>query len=241
MKSLKLIGYRVMYLILSVLALFWVWPALLFRGYARSVVYNGIWQLDKKKWLGRFWQRNPLWFEGRKYVPPGIILGVTHHGVTLQGFTKFRKISKLEFWFVVLVLWWPLDDCANFDMTDAGLVNSIKVGRDGWMNWDKRTRVHEPLFTVFTLLPFLALPWAPFVFCLITFMLLLVFPYRYVLPEMKEGDMVFGNAFDLGDNRAQNSLCKARYTWWQKMFAVAVWTARNPGQNWKYMWVKKYQ
>lgn len=112
------------------------------------------------------------------------------------GFIQYRKVNWLQI-IVAFSLWMWQDDDSNEDTTDAGYCNSISIGGSGWRaNGVDRSKG------------------------------ILNFLYGKLLPKYNEGDVQFGNTFDLGDIRAKAPY----YNFW----ANWVWTRRNRAMNMKY-------
>ena len=124
-----------------------------------------------------------------------------------KGFVRRRMtgVSKLEFYLVVFFIFGWLDPDANDDLTDIGYINSIKVGGFGYRTGGS-DRSKDFLF------------W-----------------YRRWLPEFKEGDVVYGSAFDLGDVRVQHSFLKTKFTRVEKFFCIYSWASRNSGMGFQYL------
>jgi hypothetical protein len=78
----------------KVFGLVWYWFVVWFRGYARNTVYNYILQNGIK--LKRLEERNP------------------------KPFIKYRKVSKLEYYLVVFLIWGWVDDDSNCDTFSYG-------------------------------------------------------------------------------------------------------------------------
>ena len=123
----------------------------------------------------------------------------------LRGFIKYRKVSKLQFYLVAFFVSGWTDPDCTEGFTDIGYINTIKVGATGYRT-GKVDRSKNILF------------W-----------------YRRWLPEFKEGDVVFGSAFDLGDVRGQYSFLDAKFTRTQKFFCIYSWAARNPAMGFQYI------
>ena len=113
--------------IIKVIGLFWIYPCIYFRAYARNVVYTYILERNKYNLLGRLWERKPValsskWALLRK---KNIIYGKQ---LEYDGFIKYRKVSAVKFYLVVFFIWGWLDDDANHDTTDLGYMNSWLIG-----------------------------------------------------------------------------------------------------------------
>lgn len=96
----------------KVFGLFWYWFVFPFRAYARSVVQNYALQ-QKYVPIRRLRERFPI------IIDNGWMLRDVHN-VGSNGYVSYRKVSKLEFWLVVFLLWGWLDDDSNEDTYDAG-------------------------------------------------------------------------------------------------------------------------
>ena len=121
--------------------LIWILLTYRFRAYARNVVYNYVLQhelngLDgRKKWLGRLWERLPVKTIASLDTKRGWILqGHLVHPIKRFGFLEYRKVSKLEFYLVVWLIWGWLDDDSNQDTTD--IPHCDQVAHD-WKQWWK--------------------------------------------------------------------------------------------------------
>ncbi len=91
---------------------------ILFRGYARNVVYNYVLQNDI--YLQRLLER-PIVPEFKKYV-------ILPYHRTHGGFIKYRKISWIEYKLVYWLIWGWLDDDSNEDTYDKGYNKTIING-----------------------------------------------------------------------------------------------------------------
>lgn len=99
---------------IKVIGLVWVYPCIPFRSYARNVVYNYVLNRDKRQWLSRLWQREPMlepYYEGHA------LYGSKVHPVPMDGFVHSRNVSTIEFYFVVFFIWGWLDDDSEHDTT----------------------------------------------------------------------------------------------------------------------------
>jgi len=162
----------------KVWGLWWVFVAIPFRGYARSVVYNYVLQNNRRDWLGRLWQRSPCWsFDYRGWVMTGHVFGhlmpdqfgfvANRSGLALCPLCKRKNVSKVEFYLAVFLIWGWLDDDANEDTTSRGFIDSFKPGGERDNNWQVK-----------------------------------VFGQRLTGIDMS--GVVYGSAFDLGDVRARH-------------------------------------
>jgi hypothetical protein len=98
MKYVYYISLVLFTLFRKVFGLFWYWVVVWFRGYARNTVYNYI--LANSIDLKRLNERNP------------------------KPFIKYRKVSKLEYYFVVFLIWGWLDDDSGADTFSKGHNNT---------------------------------------------------------------------------------------------------------------------
>jgi len=112
--------------IIKFIGLVAIWWAIPFRAYARSVVYNYVLENNKTNQLSRLWQRDPkeFQFEGHGYWRLHDIV----HNVGKNGYIKYRKVNKFQFWFILITVWIWLDDDSNHDTTDLGYIESWYTG-----------------------------------------------------------------------------------------------------------------
>lgn len=107
----------------KVLGLFLFWPAMLFRGYARNVVFN--YKLNNGLWLKRLYER-PMSRQQNKIFNSQITIHPYHE--TAGGFISTRYVSPFEYFFVYWFIWGWLDDDSNYDVMDLGYVQAILRG-----------------------------------------------------------------------------------------------------------------
>ena len=137
----------------------WVFVAIPFRAYARSVVYNYVLQNDKREWLKRLWERKPERYEEQISTEydvvwlDGWLLKAENnhiHKIVWDGYIQYRKVNKLQFYLVVFFLWSFLDDDSNEDTTDKGHIQRLI---DQPKKWDICGRLVrrwcEPVETVY--------------------------------------------------------------------------------------------
>lgn len=148
--------------------------AIPFRHKARNTVQR--YCLQNKVYIKRLAERSPTWIEAHWcYLLKDVNSVEVMNGRKVEGaIFSSSPVSKMQFFFAMLVWLW-LDDDSNEDTTDAGYVNTIKVGLGGW-------RVGESDRSKGVL----------------------NFLYGRFLPEYKPGDILYGNTFDLGDVRASD-------------------------------------
>jgi len=119
MKYLYYIILTIFILVRKIIAIPYFWFVIPFRGYARSVVYNYILQNDM--YLKRLVERKPKWDKDKN----GWVLRSPWHLNAVDGFVKFRKVSRLKYYLVYFFIWGWLDDDANNDLYDAGHSQSV--------------------------------------------------------------------------------------------------------------------
>ena len=121
------------------LGLFVYWLVVPFRAYARSVVHN--YALDKSNpvYIRRLNERKPEWIAQRN----GWVLHDVHY-VGYDGFVKHRKVSAIEFWLVVFLLWGWVDDDSNEDTYSAG--HCSRYTEVGHVNGDLTKSIMGRLF-----------------------------------------------------------------------------------------------
>lgn len=126
--------WYIIYLILGkILGKVWIFAAIPFRGYARSVVYNYVLQNDLP--LKRLRERNPQWDWNRNGWSLDDIHGVSNQAVKINGYIEKRhyRVSKLHFYLVVIFIYGFLDDDSNHDTTDIGYIKTLLSGeRKSW-------------------------------------------------------------------------------------------------------------
>lgn len=133
------IAFLLIYTIGKVLGLVWVFVAIPFRGYARSVVYN--YTLQNKRTIKRLADRMPA------RTSEGWVLRDVHglrERHDIRGFIRDRKVSRVEYYIVVFLLWGWLDDDSNEDTTDKGYIRSLTHG-DGGFFGDNRSSIKAKL------------------------------------------------------------------------------------------------
>jgi len=129
---------QIIYIIFGkTLGKFWVFAAIPFRAYARSVVYNYVLQNDLP--LKRLRERFPVWL-GTALQGGGLrgrwalrdVHGLAAHHLT-EGHIEYRRVTKLRFYAVVFLIWGWLDDDSNQDTTDTGYIKTLLSGqRKSW-------------------------------------------------------------------------------------------------------------
>lgn len=155
-KYIRYLSIIVFKLFAKVFGLIWYFVAVRFRGYSRNVVYNYV--LQNNIHLPRLYQRSPKLLINGFYELNNI------RNTILFGKIKYRKISKLEYYFVLFVLWVWVDDDSNYDTYDG---------------------------------------------------------------TYYEDRLYYGNAFDLGDTRAEYPMFDLKRSY--------LWTIRNTAYNFNYM------
>ena len=187
---MKKLAYIIYLIFGKTLGRFWIFAALPFRGYARSVVYNYVLQNETSVKIKRLMERFPRWNWEKDGWDLTDVHGLSNHH-NLRGFieARDRRVSKLQFYLVVFLIWGWLDDDSNQDTTDTGYIKTLLSGeRKSWH---------------------------------------LIFN-----PALRKIDLdsaVYGNAFDLGDVRAEHPF----FNW----AATFVWADRNSAMNFQYlMW-----
>jgi len=99
MKYLYYISLVLFTIFRKVFGLVWYWFIVPFRAYARKVVYNYV--LENGINLKRLMERNPIEYEYFYYLD--------------NGFINKRKVSKIEYYFVVFFIYGWLDDDSSCD------------------------------------------------------------------------------------------------------------------------------
>ena len=90
----------------------WWWAAVPFRKYARNTVYNYCIPRGKLK---RLQERHPE-LKDDNWLLQDV------HNTGMVGHVKRRKVSAVEYWLVVLLIWGWLDDDSNNDTYSASHV-----------------------------------------------------------------------------------------------------------------------
>jgi hypothetical protein len=177
---------------------------------ARNVVHNEVLRNQVKykgRRLKRLFERNPKWGVGGWHL---LRENNKDHGYLMErdGFIAYNTYSKLQFYWWFLTVWMWCDDDSNAGNTDIGYIGSlIGVTQEKYQYYDNRIterstdRSNHYFFRWFRT-P-LTKAWARLV-----------------------RDVDYGNAFDLGDERA-------KYTLYEPL-AIYAWAARNPIYNLKY-------
>lgn len=129
MKYIKYVAILAFALFRKVFGLVWIYVALPFRQYARNTVYN--YALSNGIYLKRLLER-PI-YESEEYedIKPYYAI-MPYHG-TEGGFIHKRKVSAIEYYVVVWLIWGWLDDDSNYDTYDCGFINTIRNGER--LNW----------------------------------------------------------------------------------------------------------
>jgi hypothetical protein len=99
----------------------------------------------------------------------------------------------------VFFIWGWLDDDSNQDTTDTGYLRELITG----YRWKAGKQTDEKVYRWHSIFR----PW---------------------LKKINLDSIVYGNAFDLGDNRAVHPF----YNW----VATLVWNDRNTAMNFQYLW-----
>ena len=113
----KIIGVPIFYILLP------------FRAYARNRVYNYVLQNDI--YLKRLEEKNYV-LENGVYYP--LNLSKKHYKLRDNGYIKYRKVSKLEY-FLALFIWVWFDDDSNYD-THNGSENEETILKPFGNTWD---------------------------------------------------------------------------------------------------------
>ena len=125
MKYLRYIGILLFKLFNKVFGLFWFWVAVPFRAYARNTVYNYV--LENNVHLPRLYDRNPNLIGDCYYLDD--IHGVSvNNDIELQGKIKYRKVSAVEYYIVLFLLWGWVDDDSNHDTMSGGKREGMVYG-----------------------------------------------------------------------------------------------------------------
>lgn len=128
---MKKLAYILYLIICKPLGRFWIFFALPFRGYARNVVYNYV--LQNGLPLKRLREREPRLLPDVSGWALRDIHGLANQPEKLHGFIAYRKVTKLQFYLVVFLIWGWLDDDSNQDTTDTGYIRTLITGeRKSW-------------------------------------------------------------------------------------------------------------
>lgn len=127
--------WYIIYLIFAkTLGKVWIFAAIPFRVYARSVVYNYVLQNDLP--LKRLRERNPekKWAAvSQAYYWSLQDVHELFVNKSPAGYVFIRNVSKLKFYLVVFFIWGWLDDDSNQDTTDTGYIKTLLTGeRKSW-------------------------------------------------------------------------------------------------------------
>lgn len=114
-------GLLVWAVVSKLIGMFWVFACIPFRFYARNTVYNYVLQNDIK--LKRLLERRPVWVPNENRW----VLTATRPTSHLEGYIQYRKVSRLEYMLVVLLIWGWLDDDSNHDTYDYGHIRRHKL------------------------------------------------------------------------------------------------------------------
>jgi len=123
--------------IAKIVGRWWVFYAAPRRAEARSVVYN-YWLQKGEDWK-RLRESRPT--KSKMDDASGWYLHSKDHP-WIKGFIKYRAVTKRQYWWWLITVWIWLDDAANYDTTDKGLIESIVSGNRkndlvGWLYADK--------------------------------------------------------------------------------------------------------
>ena len=121
MKYIKFTLLALFTLFRKIFGLVWYWAVVPFRKYARSVVQN--YALQGNISLKRLAERHPVKIP---MLEAWELQDV--HNVGRKGIVHKRKVSAIEFWIVVFLLWGWVDDDTNNDTFDAGHLNRYLTG-----------------------------------------------------------------------------------------------------------------
>lgn len=112
-------------LVRKVIGLFWFYPVLPFRRWARSVVYN--YTLQNGLYLKRLLERPISKVEGGWNILP-------YHGTKHGGYIKYRKVNKFTYLVAFWLVWGWVDDDSNHDTMDKGHTEKVITGEHfGWL------------------------------------------------------------------------------------------------------------
>ena len=170
------------------------------RAEARNIVYNYVLQNEKKNWLKRLWEREPE-FDRQRY---GWYLKDVNYlylfSPGVRGFIKHRPVSHWEFYKTVFLYWMWIDDDSVHDTTDGGYIKELIVG----YRWNGGSYTNERLYR-----------WE------------MLFADK--VEDINFSEVMYGNAFDLGDVRAERPF---HHKW-----AAFLWYTRNSAMNFQYLWL----
>lgn len=110
MKYLRYVSMLFLKVFGKIFGIVWYYVAVPFRAYSRNVVYNYV--LQNNIYLPRLLEREPT-FENGFYELKNI------RKIKLDGFIEYRKISKIEYYLVLWLLWVWVDDDSNYDTYDG--------------------------------------------------------------------------------------------------------------------------
>lgn len=110
MKYLRYIAILLMKIIGKIIGIAWYYVAVPFRGYSRNVIYNYV--LQNGIYLPRLLERKPE-LQGIAYKLKNI------RNTFYDGYIVYRKISKIEYYLVLWLLWVWVDDDSNYDTYDG--------------------------------------------------------------------------------------------------------------------------
>jgi len=107
----------------KLLGLIMIWLVLPFRSYARNTVYS--YHLENNIFLKRLWERRP------KELNNGLweLTWSPHLTKASNKVIHTRKVTKIEYYIVLWLLWGWLDDDANEDTFDKGFNQTIIDGK----------------------------------------------------------------------------------------------------------------
>jgi len=83
-----------------------------------NYVFNYVLQNNKRKWLERLWEREPLWADGYNGKP-------VSGWVLPNGFIKYQKVTAWKFYLIAIFRWGFCDADSNERVTDIGYINSL--------------------------------------------------------------------------------------------------------------------
>ena len=119
--------------IIKFIGFFAIWWAIPFRAYARNYIQNGVLQWKYEDRLSRLWQREPElhYLDFDEKTPLGWELKDIVHNIGENGFIKYRKVNKYQFWFILWTVYIWLDDDSNHDTTDLDYIKT-------WVNGERK-------------------------------------------------------------------------------------------------------